>query len=170
MRRLIALVFVVGMMFGSHGTAADEKTPPAKQLQFTVRIFEGDPLGSPEEGTLKVLADTRLSTLENRPMFVLSGQEILVPDVTMPVQLGQKLEVLPGAVKDGRLCLDITMSTTTAGEKKNGRTQFHAQTTRTITTIKLGEVVKIRCGDRGADKQSWVELSVDQICGIVSRP
>ncbi len=163
MRGSIALVFVAAMIVGNQGAAAEVKPLPPKQLQFTVRIFEGDPLGSPQAGTLKVLADTRVTTIENRPMSVVSGQEILVPDVRKPVQLGRMLEVIPGLVKDGMLCLDMTLSSTTAGEKKNGRAQFHAQTTRTITTIKLGEVLKVRWGDGGAAKQSWVELSVDKV-------
>jgi hypothetical protein len=151
------------MIVGSHdGTAAEDNTAPAKQLQFTVRIYDGDPLCSPQAGTLKVLADTRVTTLENRKMSVASGHEVFVPEIMEHVQLGRLLEVLPGVVKDGRICLDITLSNTTAGEKNNGRAQFHAQTTRTITTIKLGEVLKVRWGDGGAEKQSWVELSLDK--------
>ena len=121
MRRSIALVFVVAMIVGSQGTAAEEKAPPAIQFQFTVRIFEGDPLGSTQAGTIRGLADSRVITLENRPASVSFGQVISVPDVTNPVELGRMVEMIPSIIKDGKICLDIKLSNTTAGDKKNGR-------------------------------------------------
>jgi hypothetical protein len=163
MRRCIGLVFVAAMIVGTHAAAAEDNPPPPKLLQFTVRIFEGDPLGSPKAGTLTLLADARLTTLENRSASVATGGEILVRDVAKPVEIGLRLDLNPRVVKDGKVCVDLTMSHTAVGEKTNDRTQFHTHTTRTITTIKLGEVVKVRWSDGGADKKSWAELSVDKI-------
>jgi hypothetical protein len=115
---------------------------------------------------LKVLAEPRLIPLENRPFTFASGGEISVPDGANGVQLvqfGRMIQGKPGAVKGGKVHLDITLSNTTVGEGKEKRTQLHTESTRTITTVRLGEVVKLRWGKGSAERQTWAELSVHEI-------
>jgi hypothetical protein len=165
MRWSIALVFAAAMFVGSQPVAGGDQPSPGKQLQFNVRVFEGDPLGSRQAGTLKVLAEPRLVTLENRPFSFVSGGEILIKDGE-GVQFqtfGRTIEGKPGAVKDGKVRLEITLSNTTVGERTEDRIQLHSESTRTITTVRLGEVVKLRWGKGSADKQIWAELSVEEV-------
>jgi hypothetical protein len=167
MRWSITLAFAAAaaMPVGSQSTAGGEQPPPGKQLLFNVRVFEGDPLGSREAGTLKVLAEPRLVTLENHPFSFASGGEIPVRD-GQAVQFhsfGRRIEGKPGAVKEGKLRLEITLSNTTIGERTENRIQLHTESTRTITTVRLGEVMKLRWGKGSADRQAWVELSVEEV-------
>ena len=66
-------------------------------------------------------------------------------------------------VKDGKVRLDVTVSNTKFDPRTKGRIQFHTDMTRTITTIRLGEVVKLRCGKGSADHQTWAEVSVGAV-------
>jgi hypothetical protein len=165
MRWSITLVLTAAMLVGRQPTAGGDQPPPGKQLQFNVRVLEGDPLGSREAGTLKVLAEPRLITLENRPFSFVSGGELPVTDgESVQFQsFGRMIEGKPGAVKDGKVRLDITLSSTTIGERTKDRIQLHSESTRTITTVRLGEVVKLRWGKGGTEKQTWAELSVVEV-------
>lgn len=155
-----AVLFVSGQ-----GVPGGDNRSSMKQLQFNLRVFEGDPLGSRETGTLKVVAEPRIITLEKRSFSFASGDEVAVTgsDGVQYVQSGQVLEGKPGAVKDGKIQLDITLSNTTVGKRTQGHIQLHTEMSRTITTVRLGEVVKLRWGKGTTDKQAWVELSVAEI-------
>lgn len=166
MRWSIVLAFAAAMLVSSQSTARDDQPALGKQLQFNVRVFEGDPLGSRESGTLKVLAEPRLVTLENHRFSFIVGGQIPVPDGESVQfhQFGRMIEGKPGAIKDGKIRLDITLVNTTVGEQTEERIQLHSESTRTITTIRLGEVVKLRWGKKAsADRQVWVELSVEEV-------
>jgi hypothetical protein len=151
------------ILIGGHSTAGGDKHPPDKRLQFKLRAFGGDPLGSREAGTLKVLKEEQSFILEDlpfsfKPSVVFEGQ-IEAPSTHELVQLGKVLEGKIGAVKDGKFLLDVTLSNTTIGDRKD-HFQVHTESTRTITTLRLGEVVKLRWRDGSADRQTWVELSI----------
>jgi hypothetical protein len=166
MRWFIGLALVGAMLVGSESTSGRDKPASAKQIQFSLCIFEGDPLlGSREAGTLKVLAEPRVTTLENRPCTLISGGEIPVREGAQVeyVEYGTKFQCKPGLVKDGKIRLDLTVSNVTVGEKTEKRIQLTTESTRTITTVRLGEVIKIRVGQGSADKQVWAELSVDEV-------
>jgi|GEM_PF-4569417 len=135
---------------------------PATQLWFNLRVFEGDPLGSQEAGTLRFVAESHLVATESRPFtFASGGQHAVVSgDGVEFVRIGRTIEATPGAVKDGQLRLDITLSNAAVGERSEERIQLHIESTRTVTTVRLGEVMKLRWARGTAKKQAWVELSV----------
>jgi len=166
MKWSITLAVAAAMFVGSQAAPGGDKPSSRKQLEFYLRCFEGDPLGTREAGTIKVVAEPRIVTLENQPFSIVSGGEIAVPDGAKGVQfvpVGRKMEGKHSAAKDGRVRLDITVSNTTVGEGTEERFQLHSETTRTITTVRLGEVVKLRWGKASADRQAWVELSVQEV-------
>lgn len=165
MKWSMAMALAAVLLVGSQSTAADDKPSPAKQLQLNLRVLEGDPLGSREAGTLKVVADPRILTLENRPASFVSGGEIAVTDGDgmQLIQLGRMVEVKPGAVKDSKVRLDITLSNTTIAERTEERIQVHTESTRMISTVRLGEVVKFRWRKGSADRRVWVELTVEEV-------
>ncbi len=66
-------------------------------------------------------------------------------------------------VKRGTIRLDLTLSNTTVGKRTKERIELNSESTRIIATVKLGEVVKLRWGKGTADKQTWAELSVEEI-------
>lgn len=161
MRWSIALAFGAAILVATQSKAGGDEPPPSKQLLFNVRVFEGDPLGSQEAGTLKILAEPRIVTLENCPFSFLSGGEIVASDGEY-VQFGRRIEGKPGAVEDGKIRLDVTLSNTTVRERTEERVQLNTESMRTITTLKLGEVVKLRWRKGSPDKQAWAELSVEE--------
>ncbi|MFO0817987.1 MAG: hypothetical protein U1A77_08600 [Pirellulales bacterium] len=165
MRWSIALAFVAAMVVGSQSKASGDEPSSGKQLQLNVSVFEGDPLGSVEAGTLKVSAEPCLVTHENRLFSFVSGGEIAVTDGegVQFVPFGWMIAGKTGATKDGKVRLDITLTNTTVGQRNEGRTQLHTESTRTITTIRLGEVLKLRWGKSNADRQAWAVLSVEEV-------
>jgi hypothetical protein len=68
------------------------------------------------------LTEPSVVTLENRPFSVVSGGEIPVTDgESVQYQpYGRIIEAKPGAVKDGKLRLDITLSNTTRRRTDQG--------------------------------------------------
>src|SRR5262249_56015818 len=79
------------------------------------------------------------------------------------VEFGRRIEGTPGTVKDGKVRLDLRLSNTTVGERSEDRVEFYTESTRTLLTVRLGEVVKLRWGKGTADRQVWAELSVHEI-------
>jgi hypothetical protein len=172
MKRSIMLAVAAAVFFGGQfALGADkqvalggDKPSSEKQLRFNLRLLEGDPLGSPEAGTVKVLTKPLLIACENQPFSFDCGT--LVPVThdggVQYVKTGQTVKGKPSAVKDGKIDLDVTFSNTTF---KGNPEHFQLQTesTRTTTSLRLGEMVKLRCGKGSADKQTWVELSVEEI-------
>jgi Flp pilus assembly secretin CpaC len=166
MRWSIVVAFAAALLFSSHSSAGGDKASSGKKFLFSLRVLEGDPLGSVEAGTLKILAEPNIVTLDGRSFSFRSGGELTVPDGPKAiefVEFGRKIEGKPSAAKDGKIRLDITLSNTTIGKKSKDRIELNTESTRTITTVKRGEIVKLRWGKGKADKQTWAELSVQEI-------
>jgi hypothetical protein len=77
--------------------------------------------------------------------------------------VGRSFECKPGIVHDGKVQLDFTVSDTTVVERTDNRVQLHSTSTRTITTVQLGKLVKFRLGKGEPDHQSWIELTIDEV-------
>ena len=154
------------MFVSSNPNAGGEKQDTDKPLLLAITFCEGDPLGSREAGTLRLLAPPRVITRQNRQCEFLLGDGRRIPigtDETDFVKTGASFRCTPALVKDGKVKLDLTLSNTTPGDgdQTAERIQVHTQSTRTITTVKLDEVIKLRFGKADGDKQRWVELSVE---------
>jgi len=165
MRTSFLLAAIAALFVSSNTTIGGDKQVAAK-LQFNVSVYEGDPFGSREAGTIKLRGQPRIVTRENQSGTFISGGELPVPvgnDGIDFVPIGVTGECKAAFAKDGKVRLDLTLSNTTPGDQTAERTQLHTQTTRTITTVKLGEVLKLRCGKADAEKQIWIELSVEKV-------
>src|SRR4051812_25836241 len=104
MARLLFLGALVAIPFTTGALSADDPPATPKQLQFSVRVLEGDPLGDRNADTLRVLADTRIATLENRPMSLAMGGELPVNrdgNIEL-IRTGRTLECRPSAVRNGK--------------------------------------------------------------------
>jgi hypothetical protein len=161
------LAFVAALLVGAGSARAAEKSSHPKQLRYKLRICEGDPLGNPKFGTVKTQNAPEFVATEGRPFTVMSGGQVPVPNGSNSfefLQLGWTIKGKHGAVKDGKVRVDITLRNRTMFERTAaGRMQFHSEGTRVIMTVPLGEVVKLRLGKGTADKQKWVELTVDDV-------
>jgi hypothetical protein len=147
------------------GTArADDNTPA--QLQLNVRVLTGDPLGSVEAGTLKMLCDTRLVTLTKRPALIVSGGELPVMRDGKKIDyitIGHKAEFFPNAVQDGKVHLDINLENTTVVANTKERIELRSDSTRMHTAVKFGDTVKLRWPGGKADDQTWAELTINMV-------
>jgi hypothetical protein len=165
MKCSILVTCAVALAVGGHSTLGKETATSVKQLEFNLRIFVGDPLGSREAGTLKLLAEPRLVTLENRPFYFASGGETAVPSVegVRRVHVGLRVEGKAGTIKSGRVQIDITLSNTTVKDLAKDKFQIQNESIQTITKVRLGETVKLRWASANCQHQAWAELSVEQI-------
>jgi hypothetical protein len=161
-----ALTFAAAMFASSQRVAGGDKPPAGRQLQFNLRVFEGNPFCSRGAGTLKILAEPRLVTLEDRPFSFICGSEIAVSKDASGVQFvqaGLRIDGKPGTIKDGKVRLDVTTSNTRVEEGTEAHKQVHTERTRKIIMMQLGAVVMFRWGKGSADRQRWVELSVEAV-------
>jgi hypothetical protein len=159
------IALMASLLAASASTAGDNAVAP-KQLQFNLRVYEGDPLGSIDAGTLKQHCDTRLVTLENRPATLVAGGELPVTHDGTSVEhipFGRTAELRPGKVHDGKVHLDIQLTNTTVAANTKEQTELRTESARTLRTVKFGETVKLRWPGASAGKQVWVEFSVDAI-------
>jgi hypothetical protein len=166
MRITFLLAALAVALVGPGPSIAGDPLAAPKTLQFNIRVYEGDPLGTPESGTLKVLADTRLVTLENRPASLVMGGELpLARDGKNIeyVQFGRTLECKPVMARDGKVHVDVNFSNTTVAANTTERIDLHAESARTLTTMKPGESLKLRWPGGTPEKQAWAELTVNVI-------
>jgi hypothetical protein len=166
MRKTSLWIAAAALLVTASVWAAGDNAAAPKQLQFNVRMLQGDPLGSVEAGTVRVLADTRLVTLEKRLASLVSGSEIDVRrdgNTMETVQIGHVMEIRPGAAQGGKVRLDITLRYTSVAANHGERTDLHTQSHRVLTTVKVGELLKLRWPGATAEKQVWVELSADEV-------
>jgi hypothetical protein len=156
----------LSLLAGTIIVAEVEKAPPAKQVRCTVRVCQGDPLGDNEKGTLKVVAMPRLVTREGRDCSFFSGSQVAAPDGSSGIQfveIGQRVHIKTGKVKNGMIHLDITYSSTRAEDPTPKRLRLSTESARTIGAFKLGEAVKLPLGPRKADHQEWIELVAEEV-------
>lgn len=160
------------------GTPAKKTTE--KQVTFRVCVSEGDPLGSREANTVRTLVDTTIVTLENQTCMLHSGGLIPARGGN-PVPLtranaakvhaesipfGTIIQAIPTNVEDGNLRLDLTVSLAKRqGDQTKDRVQLLTESTRTIRTVALGEVVRLRLGKKTDEIQRWVEITATQVNG-----
>jgi RNA polymerase sigma factor (sigma-70 family) len=181
---VVAGALGVAVWAGTHRTAAAEPAKEApvapvpraegpapavpkapRQFRLRLRVFEGDPHGSREAGTLKVRAEPVLTVQEGRPFTFLDGGELAVPDGADKIQFvefGRSLRgtVRPGA-KTGTVFLDVTLDDTTIPDQKGEVLRLNSEGTRTLGTFKVGEVVKLHGPKGTAGRQVWAEFVAD---------
>lgn len=164
----LSLIAVTFLLSGDLSGAKPEQQPGNRQLMFKVRVLEGDPLGSREAGTIKVLTEPTVVTTENRPFSLVAGGEVPFNDLEGSIQWiekGLKMKGKPGIVEDGKVRLDLTLSHTVVEHRSDDRLQLSTTETRVISTVKLGEVSRFRVGktDSKPDQQHWVEITPELI-------
>lgn len=156
----IALLLALGTL-----TTGQEK-PAECQYLIQARVCEGDPLGSVEAKTIRVLAEPTLVTTENRTATMSLGENIALregsPSATN-VQVGRTLECTVAGGADGKVDVDLLVANTTLDERTETRCLAHTQSTRMIATIALGEVIKLRYQtSESRDSETWLELTIEE--------
>jgi hypothetical protein len=136
-----------------------------RQFIAYLRICQGDPKGSVEKGTIKVLSRPAIVTTENRPAtIVIGGERALPADESVRLNHGVQGEIKPHGLVNGKIRADlkfeITEAMKTGDEDVIGTSGFCL---RTSGLFKPGETVKL-VGDKSADgKTTWVEVTLDVV-------
>lgn len=161
---MTGMMLALGMAMGT--TAAAEGP---RQFQIDVSLYAGDPLGSRDAGTLKVLAEPRMVVVGGRGASFHSGGRIAVEDDrgnTRYEAVGTQIEVLPVRTRDGAIWVEVTTSTRevdpglgiTAGGKVVPGFREHSE--RRALLVTAGKPVRLRVSAAAPDAQTWVELTV----------
>lgn len=154
------LLFALALLSASIGTS--QAAEPAEETQYVIDVafYEGDPLGSRDEGTLKLLAQPRLITLAGQDVQFLSGGQVLVGGEHVSFGLLMKFKCKP--TDDGQIRLNAT---TELGERIDPKdeTVVGIQSEKVVfsRTMKPGQTIKFRVGKPAKPEfQKWVEMTV----------
>ena len=206
MRKMSLLILALGVLSATH-TIADEPAPkpapPAavcvhaaranakpnkpssdKEVQINFRLLEGDPLGSPELGTQRVLSGPRVTTLDQQcaTVFISNEMPILAALGVRSVLISNErpnpadhrqsaksepgfgIECEPHILQGGKIQLDL-LAEFSKLEKADGNDVPVLETVsaRTSVQVQKGQVVKLRLGEGTFNKQRWVEVSAEEI-------
>jgi hypothetical protein len=118
-----------------------------KQITCHYRLMQGDPLGSLDKGTLKVLAEPTLVTID--------GQNCSV-EVN-----GYQVNCLPLIYPEGKIHLDFDVTRTQTIKQTKERTTVQNVEVKTSRTVRPGKVAKVRLGKTPAGDPVWLEVSAE---------
>lgn len=168
MKTTISLLVLTVFLYGGLCATEPEKPKGKTQLLFNVWIFKGDPQGSKQDGTKKVIAEPTLVTTENHPCTFLAP--LLFPETRQTVDgdrivLGDICKCWPGAVENGKLPLTIEFTNTKIRRETADEIEFSSRTKYTKMKVKLGEATTYQFSepDAPADRLNWIEFTVTEI-------
>lgn len=137
--------------------------PVAKDLfQIEARICEGDPNGSREAGTMKIVANPTLVTRDGCTADFKGGElAALTPQGAVQyVEYGTHVTVLPHMVDDTWVHLDMKLELTDrTADADPSVLRVAGQTSRVVGKFKLGEPVRVMI-DKGEGKKLWCDVTV----------
>jgi hypothetical protein len=164
MRTSILLAVVAALVFVGDSPTGETKKPAAKRVTLTLSVYEGDPQGTLEAGTIKLLSMPTVTTHEGRAAIMRSGGKVPIfhGDEVEWAHTGTSFSVCPGKVRDGKVDIDIEFELAAADCCTEDRTQISKTVTRLATKVKLGETVKIQTGKKTGKDQRWAELLVEE--------
>ncbi|MBX9623149.1 MAG: type II and III secretion system protein [Gemmataceae bacterium] len=152
------------------GLASAAGLMPAPQVHIAVTVYEGDPLGTREAGTVRVLAEPQVVTPTGRPGFFLVGKDVPCPTPRNPAaveKVGTSLELLPVVLRpDGRVWVELNAKHRQVNPAHGVETAagfvpgFTELGMRAAWISKPGESFRQRIAARSATDQTWVEVTV----------
>src|SRR5262249_685458 len=125
-----------------------------KQYQINMVIMRGDPRGSREAGTIKIVAEPNVVTLAKRPATFISGGEfpLEVDNGVDFVPFGISLTVAVEAIRGDKIQVKLKAAHRQV-EEINGRVTFHSITTHSAVTARLGESIRVQISKGGGTDQ-----------------
>jgi hypothetical protein len=141
-------------------------SPGEKQVWMDLRVWQGDPFGSRQAGTLKLLADPKLMTLDGAGAAVNCGGQQAVeadPGRVEFVPIGHIVKVLPRVQQDGRIRLRVTAEVSSVVEQSDDRLQVNTQSSWTVHTVRTGEWVRMRFAQSKDGHPVWAEVRVAEV-------
>jgi hypothetical protein len=133
--------------------------PVEKQYQIDFKVLQGDPLGSLEEGTLKIVAEPTIVTLEKQAASFQSGGVVKIDGDD--VQTGLTGKFTPEGAAGGTIRLSACFNYTQILSEKENSLQLQTNQAHFVRTVKSGQVVRLQLS-RPVEPRIWVELSVKE--------
>lgn len=137
-------------------TAFLKNEKPVPLYIIKAKICEGDPAGSRQAGTFKVLAEPTLAVMEKKEASFFAGGEFHVEDNQFQ-EFGLKINITPHAAPGGQIRLKVLVDVNQILEKTRdhfsltGRKDFYSR------TVKPGEIVKLYPHYAGQLKATKIE-------------
>jgi hypothetical protein len=147
------------------GAAPREKAaePTPKQIHIQMRIYEGDPFGSRQDRTLKLLSRPQIMTLDGQMAAITIRTDQTVPKELEGREPGFTIKVRPTLADDNRVRVHLdweVLSIVHPTGKPAGIT-IQQQTTDIIAEPR--EPVRVKLGTSAAGQLQWIELTVEEI-------
>jgi hypothetical protein len=138
----------------------DADSPP---IIIKLRICEGDPSGSVEKGTLKVISSPAMITNGLRPARLQVGGELEVPgDDDARLDFGIIVDFTPQGIADGKIRAKIDCEVTEPMKDGNGeQVGVSGRVLRTSGLFTPGKTVKLTSSRDGKGSSTWVEVTLD---------
>jgi hypothetical protein len=162
MRWFIATLAVSVTLIGGIPSSAENATParPCKGFDFEAKVCQGDPLGTVQDGDVKVLGSLSGASVPNS-----NGAFRLYYDVKEvereQVILGYLMRVNFESAGNGKIRLRLTLEHTGLQEDRPQETVICTSYRRHDRVVKDGETVRLHFG-KSADRDTWLELRVQE--------
>jgi hypothetical protein len=152
----LALLFCVPL-------GAAEPTTNAKKVLCHIRGLEGDPSGSIEKGTIKVLWEPHLATVIGEEVSYGSGSDNEVPGTAQTLYGGVWVSIKPTHANQGKVTARIALEMTRLDD--TDRQSFltsSGRLVRAVGTFAWGKPVKIVGQEKINGKQFWIEVTFEE--------
>lgn len=138
-----------------------------RQVMLNLRVCTGDPLGSLDDKTLRVISQPTLSVRHKQTGFF---------QATGSDQAGVTFRATPRLRLDGKIDLacETTIATVTRGRGIQTAAGFtpglDSKTVKTATILTPGKTVKVRLESKSATDQTWIELRAEVVEPGIGNP
>ena len=158
---MFTLVATVALLIAAGEPAAADPAPgrTPRAYRIEAKVCQGDPLGSVEEGDVKILGSISGGTVPKSKSYF-----NLVQSNVLEVEGGQvvsgylmRTDFEPAA--DGKIRLRLALKHTGLQEDNAQETVARTSYKRYDRVVKDGETVRLRWG-KSADRDTWLELTV----------
>jgi RNA polymerase sigma factor (sigma-70 family) len=146
------------------------------QIMVETSVCEGDPLGNRKDGTLKIVAAPRMTTLPGQAAQCFIGAEQPIPikgiaqDPGKFIPSGFRFNITAKPLSDHKYLLDATVESTVPGNKSDEFVEIHASSTRLLRVVEPGQTVKVRCRSSVESKDVWAEFKITEVRAFDAEP
>ena len=138
-----------------------------RQVKLDVAVYIGDPLGSPEAGTIKTLAAPTLILTHKRAGFV---------RIEQAAGQGITFRATPQLRLDGKIAMECEPTISTANSSRGVQTVsgfipgVDEQRMKASVVLTPGKSLKVRLAAKSPTEQTWMELTASVVEPQLANP
>jgi hypothetical protein len=136
--------------------AAKPDVSVTKQVQINIQIGRGDPKGTVEAGTMRIISMPTVTTKKDRPGYVLSGREVpVVRDGNVEyLQFGIRVQVTPRSIDKRSVEVEVEFEDSSREGSPPLRAAMSGRFAR-------GHAVRLFLPTPPGEPQIWAEIVVE---------